>query len=56
MTLGKPLDLGPELLVRTVKVTLPTSQGSGGSDREVMKTLSVQETARSLGGCQAGVG
>lgn len=53
MTLGKPLDLGPELLIHTVKVTLPTSQGSGGSDREVLR---VQEAARSLGGCQAGVG
>lgn len=56
MTLGKPLDLGPKLLIHTVKVTLPSSQGSGGSDREVMKTPRVQEAAQSLGGCQAGVG
>ena len=38
MALGKPLDLaGPEFLVHTVKVMLPTSQGSGGNDSEVMK-------------------
>lgn len=40
MTLGKPLDLaGPELLIHSVKVTMPTSQDSGGCGREVMNNV-----------------